>query len=207
MRSCNKYRVSAEASIDSIEESVHETNSSCISRIVRIVDREDIHHLRVDKLISNGNIQQSLNARVLLRHGSLTTIDRAQLRNRINWNIWRIVLDPKLQISLVVVLTTFVDAESVVRVDFPVGVLRGHVVESADAVAIDYIAGAVLRDGLDVDANVGEAGSWWGWRDGGAFDVALGEGGARAALVDAVFDAGRDVVDVCCDVLGQRISR
>jgi len=170
------------------------------------VYREDIDHLQVDQLVSNGDVQKSLDTRVLFRHRSLATIHRAKLRNRVDRNIRRVILNPKLQISLVVVLATFVDAESVVWVDLPVGVLGRHIVKSADAVAVDNIAGAVLRNRLHVDANVWKAGSWWRRCDGGAFDVALGERGCGAALVDAVFDARGDVVDVRCDVLRQRIS-
>lgn len=68
------------------------------------------------------------------------------------------VLDPELKISLVIVLSSFVDTligrsaevqhtieqqkhtKSIGRAHFPVVVLSWHVVQCADTVSIDYIA-------------------------------------------------------------------
>jgi len=87
------------------------------------------------------------------------------------------VLDPELEISFVIVLSSLIDTfsnqqklqhstqqqahtESICRAHFPVVVLSWHVVQSTNAVSIDHIAGAVLRHSLDVDVDIWSCRDW-----------------------------------------------
>jgi len=78
--------------------------------VVRVIHREYIDSLWIDQLVSNGNIQESLDPSILLRDWPLTAIDRAVLWFRAKRNIGRKVLDPKVKVGDVVVLATFVNA-------------------------------------------------------------------------------------------------